>query len=71
MPLQTLLFDWAGGPREGRTFQAVTMAGLSGGFVKDLDVTLDEPALRARGSFLGAGGIMAFDDTRDMVELAR
>lgn len=71
MPLQTLLFDWAGGPREGRTLQAVTMAGLSGGFVRDLDVTLDEPTLRARGSFLGAGGIMAFDDTRDIVELAR
>ena len=29
------------------------------------------PALRARGSFLGAGGIMVFDDSRDMVEIAR
>ena len=71
LPLSTLLFDWAGGPRSGRTIQAVTMAGLSGGFLKDLDVTLDEPALRSRGSFLGAGGIMVFDDSRDMVEVAR
>jgi NADH-quinone oxidoreductase subunit F len=71
LPLETLLFDWAGGPRTGRTIQAVTMAGLSGGFLKDTDVTLDEPALRARGSFLGAGGIMVFDDSRDMVEIAR
>jgi len=70
-PLPTLLFDWAGGPRSGRTIQAVTMAGLSGGFLKDLDVTLDEPALRSRSSFLGAGGIMVFDDSRDMVEVAR
>ena len=48
------------------------MAGLAGGFLAgdDLDVTLDEPSIRARGSFLGAGGIMAFDDSRDMVEIA-
>jgi NADH-quinone oxidoreductase subunit F len=72
-PLRTLLFDWAGGPPDssgGRTIQAVTMAGLSGGFVRDLDVTLDEPCLRGRGSFLGAGGIMVFDDTRDMMAIA-
>ena len=73
LPLPTLLDDWAGGPGEGRTIQAVTMAGLSGGFLgpNELDVTLDEPGLRARGSFLGAGGVIVFDDTRDMVEVAR
>lgn len=72
LPLQELIHEWAGGPRPGRTVQAVTMAGLSGGFLAgaDLDVTLDDRALRARGSFLGAGGVMVFDDTRDMVELA-
>jgi NADH-quinone oxidoreductase subunit F len=73
LPLSTLLHDWAGGPGPGRSVQAVTMAGLSGGFIggADLDVTLDEPALRAKQSFLGAGGIMVFDDTRDMVALSR
>ncbi|MGE0492486.1 MAG: NADH-ubiquinone oxidoreductase-F iron-sulfur binding region domain-containing protein [Vulcanimicrobiota bacterium] len=72
LPLQTLLNDWAGGPGPGRTIQAVTMAGLSGGFLAgdDLEVTLDEPSIRAKGSFLGAGGIMVFDDRRDMVEVA-
>ena len=72
-PLQTLLNHWAGGPGEGRTIQAVTMAGLSGGFLagEDLAVTLDERCIRGKGSFLGAGGIMVFDDTRDMVEVAR
>jgi NADH-quinone oxidoreductase subunit F len=72
-PLRELLVDWAGGPPPGRRVQAVTMAGLSGGFLgaADLDVTLDEPALRARGSFLGAGGVMVFDDSRDIVEIAR
>ncbi len=73
LPLKTLLEEWAGGPLGGRTVQAVTMAGLSGGFLagEDLGVTLDEPAIRAKGSFLGAGGIMVFDDTRDMVEMTR
>jgi NADH-quinone oxidoreductase subunit F len=72
LPLMTLLKDWAGGPGEGRGIQAVTMAGLSGGFLAgdDLGVTLDEPSIRAKGSFLGAGGIMVFDDTRNMVDVA-
>ncbi|MBE0592294.1 MAG: SLBB domain-containing protein, partial [Gemmatimonadales bacterium] len=73
LPLATLLHEWAGGPPRGRTIQAVTMAGLSGGFLAggDLDITLDEPSIRSKGSFLGAGGIMVFDDSRDMIAVAR
>jgi len=72
LPLQTLLQEWAGGALEGRSIQAVTMAGLSGGFLagEALHATLDEPSIRAHGSFLGAGGIMVFDDSRNMVEIA-
>jgi NADH-quinone oxidoreductase subunit F len=72
LPLPALLHEWAGGPLPGRTIQAVTMAGLSGGFLagEDLNVTLDEPSLRAKNSFLGAGGIMVFDNRRDMVAVA-
>ncbi|MBI3875283.1 MAG: NAD(P)H-dependent oxidoreductase subunit E [Verrucomicrobia bacterium] len=72
LPLKTLLHDWAGGPPAGRTIQAVTMAGLSGGFLAGdaLDCTLDEPSIRSKGSFLGAGGIIVFDDSRDMVAAA-
>jgi NADH:ubiquinone oxidoreductase subunit F (NADH-binding) len=72
LPLSTLLNEWAGGAPDGRAIQAVTMAGLSGGFLAgdDLDVTLDEPSIRSKGSFLGAGGIMVFDETRDMVEVS-
>ncbi len=73
LPLSKLLHEWAGGPPPGRSVQAVTMAGLSGGFLAkdDLDITLDEPSIRSKGSFLGAGGIMVFDDSRDMVQVAR
>ncbi len=71
-PLATLLDEWAGGVSDGRRIQAVTMAGLSGGFLAgdDLEVTLDEPSIRSKGSFLGAGGIMVFDESRDMIEVA-
>ena len=73
LPMKTLLYDWAGGPREGRKIQAATMAGLSGGFLagEDLETaTLDEPSIRARGSMMGAAGIMIFDDGRDIIEVA-
>ena len=66
LPLQVLLHEWAGGPVSGHRIQAVTMAGLSGGFLGGaaLEATLDEPCLRGLGSFLGAGGVMVFDDRR-------
>jgi len=73
LPLRTLLYDWAGGPLPGRSLQAVTMAGLSGGFLSGEDMqtaTLDEPSIRSKGSMLGAAGIIAFDDSRAMVEVA-
>jgi len=72
LPLMELIERWAGGALPGRTIRAATMAGLSGGFVakSDLAVTLDEPSLRAIGSFLGAGGIMVFDDSRDMLDVS-
>ena len=73
LPLKTLLYDWAGGPKPGRTFQAVTMAGLSGGFLagEDLETaTIDEPSIRSKGSMLGAAGMIVLDDSRDMIEAA-
>ena len=71
--LRELLDDWAGGATDGRSIQAVTMAGLSGGFLAgpDLDVTLDAEAIQEKGGLFGAAGIMVFDDRHDMVEVAR
>jgi NADH-quinone oxidoreductase subunit F len=73
LPLRTLLYDWAGGPPAGRAIQAVTMAGISGGFLsaEDLDsATIDEPSIRSKGSMLGAAGMIVFDDSRDMIQAA-
>ena len=73
LPLKTLLYEWAGGAPEGHEIQAITTAGLSGGFIAgdDLDITIDEPSFQEVGAMLGAAGIMVFDDTRDMLDVAR
>lgn len=73
LSLKTLLYDWAGGPPDGRDIQAITTAGLSGGFIAnaDLDITIDEPSFQKVGAMLGAAGIMVFDTTRDMLDVAR
>ena len=73
LPLKTLLYKWAGGPPEGRKIQAITTAGLSGGFIAeaDFDITIDEPSFQEVGAMLGAAGIIVFDDTRDMLDVAR
>jgi NADH-quinone oxidoreductase subunit F len=73
LPLRTLLYDWAGGALDGRSIQAITTAGLSGGFIgeTDFDITIDEPSFQKVGVMLGAAGIMVFDDIRDMVDVAR
>lgn len=73
LPLKTLLYEWAGGPLPGRSIQAVTMAGLSGGFLAGAtldEATIDEPSIRSLGSMLGAAGMIVFDDSRDMVAAA-
>ncbi|MDA7509150.1 hypothetical protein N8488_04075, partial [Akkermansiaceae bacterium] len=47
--------------------------GLSGGFLGHQildDLTLDDPCIRSHGSFLGDGGIMVFDDSRNMMKAA-
>ena len=73
LPLKTLLYEWAGGAPEGYEIQAITTAGLSGGFIAgdDLDITIDEPSFQKVGAMLGAAGIMVFDNTRDMLDVAR
>lgn len=74
LPLKTLIDDWAGGVAGGRKLQAVSMAGLSGGFLgseEAMSATLDEKSIRSFGSFLGAGGIMVFDETRDMIDVGK
>jgi formate dehydrogenase iron-sulfur subunit len=63
----------AGGLRDGRTIKALQIGGPLGGILpaERLDTTFDFDALAAEGCMLGHGGILAFDDTTSMREVAR
>jgi len=66
--IRHLLFDLAGGLREGRNLQAILFGGAAGAFATSaqLDVRMSFEDLRAAGLPLGSGVVMVFDDTRDI-----
>lgn len=66
-----LLYDLAGGVREGRSLQGVLFGGAAGAFTneKDLDIPLTFEDLRAAGLPLGSGVITVFDETRDLRDI--
>ena len=71
--LRHLLFDLAGGLKDGHKLQAVLMGGAAGAFAteKDLDVILSFENLSAAGLPLGSGSVMVFDDSADMRDMLK
>ena len=71
--LRELLYDYAGGSASGRPIRTVQIGGPLGAYVpaSQFDVAMDYEALSATGALLGHGGIVAFDDTVDMAQMAR
>jgi len=71
--LRELLYDYAGGSASGRPIRTVQIGGPLGAYVpaSQFDVAMDYEALSAIGALLGHGGIVAFDDTVDMAQMAR
>jgi NADH-quinone oxidoreductase subunit F len=71
--LRHLLFDLAGGLKQGRKLQAVLLGGAAGAFAveKDLDVILSFEHLSAAALPLGSGAVMVFDGTADMRDVLR
>jgi len=63
--LRELIFDMAGGLRDGREFKACWPGGSSVPVLgsASLDVALDYEALQAAGTFLGSGGCIVMDDS--------
>ena len=62
----------AGGVKGGRKLKAVIPGGTSMPplLEKDLDIKLDFDAIRAAGTFLGAGGMIVLDESVDAVAVA-
>lgn len=71
--LRHLLFDLAGGLKQGRKLQAMLLGGAAGAFAteKDLDVILSFEHLDAAGLPLGAGAVMVFDDSAEMRDVLK
>jgi formate dehydrogenase iron-sulfur subunit len=71
--LGELVTDFGGGTRTGRPIRAIQVGGPLGAYLpaSELDVAMDYEALAASDALLGHGGVVVFDDTADLAELAR
>lgn len=69
--MRELLYDHAGGPKEGRTFKALLPSGASGPILPLSEEVLDTPmtyeAFQELGTVLGSASFILLDDTRDIV----
>ena len=71
--LKDVIFDIAGGIKNGRKYKAVQMGGPSGGCIPAelADTPIDYKALSATGAIMGSGGMVVMDDSTCMVNIAR
>jgi formate dehydrogenase iron-sulfur subunit len=73
LTLRELLYDFGGGSASGRPIRAVQVGGPLGAYLPEsqFDTPLDYEAFAANWTVLGHGGVVAFDDTVDMAQMAR
>ena len=73
LTLREVIFDIAGGIRDGHEFKAVQLGGPSGGCVPAhlLDTVIDYKSLNATGAIMGSGGMVVMDETTCMVGIAK
>ncbi len=71
--LEELIFKHGKGTHSGRKVKAITMAGISGGYLsaQHLSTPLDIPSMKKLGTILGAGGVIVYDDSRCIVQIAQ
>lgn len=72
-PLRTIVEEMGGGAPGTATIKAVQTGGPSGGCIpaQHLDTPVDYESLGKLGSIMGSGGMIAMDDSTNMVEIAR
>jgi formate dehydrogenase iron-sulfur subunit len=71
--IRDLIETFGGGTLTGKPFRAAQIGGPLGAYVSAdmLDLPMDYEALAAANAMVGHGGIVVFDDTVDMAEMAR
>jgi NADH-quinone oxidoreductase subunit F len=72
-PLRKLIYEVAGGMRDGKKLKAVIPGGSSCPLLSadEIDVPLDYDAVAKIGSMLGSGGTVVMDEDTCMVDVAR
>jgi formate dehydrogenase iron-sulfur subunit len=73
LTLRELLYDFGGGSATGRPIRAVQVGGPLGAYLPEklFDTPLDYEAFAQVEGMIGHGGVVAFDDTVDMAQMAR
>jgi formate dehydrogenase iron-sulfur subunit len=73
LSLRELIYDFGGGTASGRPLRAVQVGGPLGAYFPDsmLDLAIDYEAIAGAGGLLGHGGVVVFDDTADLAQMAR
>ena len=71
--LREILEDFGGGSFSGRPIKAVQAGGPLGTYMPEteFDTSMDYEAFKDIGAMLGHGGLVAFDDTVDLAEMAQ
>ena len=73
LTLRELLYDFGGGSASGRPLRAVQVGGPLGAYLPSgqFDLPIDYESFSVKGGMVGHGGVVAFDDSADMAQLAR
>jgi len=73
MTLRELVYDIAGGIKDGKKFKAVQSGGPSGGCLpaEQLDLPIDYESLAAAGAIMGSGGLVFMDESSCMLDIAK
>lgn len=71
--LKDVIFDIAGGIKDGHEYKAVQIGGPSGGCIPAelQDTPIDYKSLSSVGAVVGSGGMVVMDDSTCMVNIAR
>ncbi len=71
--LREIIYQHAGGIRDGKKLKAVVPGGLSAAILtpNEIDVKMDFDSLKAIGSMGGSAGVIVMDETASMVEALR
>ena len=73
LTVNQLVYDYGGGSATGRPVRAVQIGGPLGAYLPEsqFDTPLEYEALAAKNALLGHGGVVVFDDSVDMAQMAR